>query len=101
MHLVRLFLPLQDNVGQAFPPGHYREIEQDLAGRFGGVTAHLEAPASGRWRDGGENHDDEIVIFEIVVPDADRSWWSSYRGQLEERFRQKRVLVTLQQIEIL
>lgn len=101
MQLVRLFLPLQDNDGQAFPPGHYRDIEQDLAQRFGGVTAHLEAPASGRWRDGGESHDDEIVIFEVVVPDADRSWWTSYRKQLEGKFRQKRILVTIQPIDIL
>lgn len=101
MHLVRLFLPLQDNAGQAFPPGHYRDIEQDLAKRFGGVTAHLEAPASGRWRDGGESHDDEIVIFEVVVQEADRGWWKTYREQLEYKFRQKSILVTLQQIEIL
>ncbi len=92
---------MQDNAGQAFPPAHYRDIEQDLASRFGGVTAHLESPASGRWRDGGQSHDDEIVIFEVIVPDADRAWWKSYRERLEGRFRQKRILVMLQQIEIL
>lgn len=101
MYLVRLFLPLQDNDRQPFPPGFYRRIEDELATRFGGVTAHLDVAASGRWRDGGENHDDAIVIFEVVLTDADRAWWAAYRESLALKFRQKSILVTLQQIEIL
>ena len=50
MFLMRFYLPLRDNAGEAFPPRMFREVEDELSRRFGGVTAHLEAPASGLWR---------------------------------------------------
>lgn len=61
----------------------------------------MEAPASGLWRESITTHADEIVIFEIILESADRAWWTAYRKQLEERFRQKSVMVFLQDIEVL
>ena len=76
-------------------------METLLSERFGGVTAHMEAPASGLWHEGGTTHADEIVIFEVILKSADRAWWSAYRQQLEVQFRQKSVMVFLQDIEVL
>ena len=100
MYLARFYLPLQDNDGTAFPAAMFKDIETELSQRFGGVTAHLEAPASGRWRDGGETHSDEVVIFEVLSSTIDRDWWQRYRERLERDFRQKRILIVLQQVEV-
>ena len=101
MNLIRLYLPLRDNSGNALDPALFKAVEQELSGRFGGVTAHMEAPASGLWRDGNVTHEDDIVIFEVMVDSVDTGWWSGYRRQLEDQFRQKKVLVLSQTVEIL
>jgi len=100
MRLVRFYLPLRDNAGEAFPAEMFRAIETELSGRFGGVTAHLESPASGLWRHGGEMHADDVVIFEGLSSEAERDWWSTYRDRLARDFRQKAVLMLLQPVEV-
>lgn len=101
MYLARFYLPLHDNDGQAFPSLMFRVVEAELSRRFGGVTAHLQSPASGLWRDGGTTHVDDVVIFEVILDEADRSWWSAYRARLERDFRQKRILLMLQPADVL
>jgi hypothetical protein len=44
---------------------------------------------------------DEVVIFEVIVEEMDRSWWTSYRERLERDFRQKRILLMLQPVEVM
>jgi hypothetical protein len=100
MHLVRLYLPVRDNAGQAFPVAMFRTIEAELSHRFGGVTAHLAAPASGLWRESGKLHADEVVIFEVLTDEADRDWWTAYRERLARDFRQKQILLMLQAVEV-
>jgi hypothetical protein len=100
MHLVRFYLPVRDNAGQAFPVPVFRAIESELSRRFGGVTAHLAAPASGLWRQSGKLHADEVVIFEVLTENIDRAWWTGYRERLERDFRQKHILLMLQAVEV-
>lgn len=100
MHLSRFYLPLRDNAGTPFSPNMFRAVERELSARFGGVTAHLQSPASGLWRDGGEVHADDVVIFEVLVSDWDRDWWAAYRDRLAHDFRQKSILILLQQVEV-
>jgi hypothetical protein len=38
MHLVELFLPLNDNSGRPFGPEIYAGVRQHLTERFGGLT---------------------------------------------------------------
>lgn len=78
----------------------FRAVEAELSRRFGGVTAHLQSPASGLWRDGGEIHSDDVVIFEVLVRDDDQGWWTAYRSRLAASFRQKSVLIMLQPVEV-
>ena len=101
MYLARFYLPLRDNAGEAFPSLMFRVVEAELSRRFGGVTAHLESPASGLWREHGTTHVDEVVIFEVMLDDVDRRWWSSYRERLERDFRQKRILLMLVPVEVI
>jgi hypothetical protein len=101
MYLVQILLPLYDNEGMALPKLEFRRVSGELAHKFGGLTAHTQAPAEGIWTE-GENTTpthDEIVIFEVMTDTLDRSWWADYRGQLERRFRQKEVVIRAQSIE--
>lgn len=92
-YLVQLLLPVQDNEGRPFGEDVLGPTRQELIDRFGGVTAYLRAPARGLWQgDDGVDRDD-IVIFEVMVEELDRSWWGRYREQLRQRFRQDELVV--------
>jgi hypothetical protein len=94
MFLVQILLPLYDNDGTPFAPDEYVKLRSELADRFGGVTAYTRAPARGVWKDvAGATARDDIVIFEVMVGDLDRPWWSSFRESLEDRFRQESIVV--------
>lgn len=100
MRLARFYLPLRDNTGEPFPSHMFRAVEHELSARFGGVTAHLQSPASGLWSDGGKVHADEVMIFEVLADDTDRDWWVAYRARLAQQFRQKSILIMLQPVEV-
>jgi hypothetical protein len=101
MHLIQLLLPLYDNDGAAFDPALYREIREELTGRFGGLTAFTRAPAEGHWEEDGRAAKDDIVVFEVMAEELDRTWWGGYRETLERMFRQDAIVVRSQQIEML
>ncbi|HEX2206113.1 MAG TPA: hypothetical protein VHG93_00405 [Longimicrobium sp.] len=94
MHVIEILLPLRDNEGTPFPRAALDRVRHELTERFGGVTAHLRAPAAGAWKDdeGGVARDD-VVIVEVMAHDVDRAWWSGYRRELESRFRQEEILI--------
>ena len=94
MYLVQILLPLYDNEGHAFEAGDYVRLRAELADRFCGVTSYTRAPARGVWKDevGGTSRDD-IVIFEVMTPELDRDWWTSFRKDLERRFHQDSLIV--------
>ena len=52
MHLFQILLPLTDNTGQPFTREDFDGVKEELASRFQGVTAYLQAPAEGLWRKG-------------------------------------------------
>jgi hypothetical protein len=72
MHLVQLLLPLYDNNKQHFLREEFNRVRDDLAERFGGVTAFSRSPAEGVWREGqGDVSHDEVVIFEVMTERLD------------------------------
>lgn len=94
MHLVEVYLPTSDNHGAPFPHEEFGRVRQELADRFGGVTAFMRSPAIGLWEDDdGQVHRDEIVAFEVMCESLDREWWREYREELGRRFRQREVVV--------
>jgi hypothetical protein len=100
MHLVQILLPLRDNDDRPFPRADFDRVNQELTDRFGGVTAYLRSPASGAWReDGGDVTHDDVAIIEVMDESLDRAWWTSYRHDLEHRFRQDEVLIRANEVE--
>jgi hypothetical protein len=101
VHLVQILLPLYDNAGAALPRALYERVREELAGRFGGLTAFTRAPAEGHWRDEGETRRDDIVVFEVMTDALDAAWWGAYRRELEGRFRQEAIVIRAQDIRLL
>lgn len=94
MHLVQILLPVSDNQGQAFSEELFEEVQSELIERFGGVTAHVGAPAEGLWADGrGRLALDRIVVFEVMVEAVDAAFWREYRTELETLFSQDEIVV--------
>jgi hypothetical protein len=99
MFLIELLLPLYDNEGRRFGAEEFDRVRDELAERFGGVTAFRRAPAEGVWREGGEVSRDRVCIFEVMADSLEREWWREYRAQLERRFRQEKIVVRATEFE--
>lgn len=100
MHLVQLFLPLNDNNHQPFPRAHFDAVRTELTERFGGVTAFVRSPAVGLWKEpGDEVLRNDVVLVEVMVGHLDRSWWSRFRESMEKTFCQEKVLIRASAIE--
>ena len=99
-YLVQILLPLYDNDGEQFGAAIFGEVRAELTDRFGGLTAHMRAPARGlRKTDDGTVSRDDIVILEVMATDLDRSWWRAYRERLEARFRQDAIVVRAMRVD--
>ena len=102
MQLIQVLLPIYDNTGAALPQHEFRRVREELTARFGGLTAFTRAPAEGLWKDDEERTTrDDIVLFEVMTEELDRDWWEAYRTDLERRFRQDRIVIRAQVIELL
>lgn len=99
MYLVQLLLPLYDNDGHPFPAAPYARLRAELTERFGGLTAYSRAPAEGVWEEGGERQRDDIVVYEVMVEQLDRAWWSGLRLRLERAFSQEELIVRAEAVE--
>lgn len=98
-HLVELLLPLSDGDGRRLPRALYDTTAAELTERFGGLTAHTRAPATGLWEERpGRTERDDIVIYEVMVDELDGEWWSSYRRTLEARFVQDELVIRAHEI---
>jgi hypothetical protein len=93
MHLFQILLPRADNTGRPFDREAFDRLKEDLAADFEGVTAYLQAPAEGLWREGGQTDNDDIVIFEVMTEEIDLQDWRRRRSELERRFRQDKVII--------
>ena len=101
MQLIQILLPLYDNAGEALPAELFTEVRQQLTDRFGGLTAYSRAPAQGLWKDEGETHHDDIVVFEVMAAELDAAWWGEYRRNLEAKFRQREIIIRAQETVVL
>lgn len=102
MHLIQIFLPLHDNGGKGFPSSHYLNIREEMTRRFGGLTAFTRAPAEGLWKDETNRlAKDDIVIFEVMIPELDETWWRAYKQSLERLFAQDEIVIRVQSIALL
>lgn len=91
MHLIQILLPTQHRDGRDVGAEAFAQVRDELAERFGGVTAYTRSPATGLWKSGAEVERDQVVMVEVVVDVFDRDWWARYRESLEDRFGQEEV----------
>ena len=101
MYLVQLLLPVRDNDGILFGTHLLEEVTLNLSKRFGGITAYTRAPAEGRWEASGTTHHDDMLVVEVMVAVIDKPWWIQFREHLERTFRQERIIIRAQAIELL
>lgn len=100
--MVQLLLPLWSNSGERFSKKLFDQVSKELIDRFSGLTAHVQAPASGLWeKEDGKTVHDEIIIYEVMVDNLDLPWWTEYRRLLETRFKQNKLIIRAQEITIL
>jgi hypothetical protein len=93
MYLIEVFLPLSYNVGKKIEPSKFRDLEETLTVKFGGVTVYARAPAFGSYDDGEQTKRDDIIVVEVMIDDFDRDWWLSLREELKQSFKQKEILI--------
>ena len=101
MHLIEIFLPLNDNDGRPFGARSYAAVRKHLTECFGGLTELGRSPAQGISADGGKKVRDDIIVFEVMAKDLDPVWWRSCRLHLEEKFCQDEIVVRASAVMIL
>ena len=101
MHLIQILLPVRDNDGKPFGPHPFEDVAFALSKKFGGITAYNRAPAEGRWETSGRIQHDDVLVVEVMVEAIDTAFWTAFRQQLEQTFRQERVIVRAQVITLL
>jgi hypothetical protein len=99
MYLLQILLPVLDNDGHEYSPDVFEAIAGDLTRAFGGLTSYTRSPAEGRWKEEERTSYDEIIVLEVMTPHFDRPWWKAFRAELEEKLRQKEVVIRAQPIE--
>jgi hypothetical protein len=99
MQLIQILLPLADNDGAPFPETLLRGLQEELAARFGGLTAFSRAPARGIWNRDGEKQRDDIVIVEVMADALDHAWWREFRRRWENNLRQEVLVIRAQAFE--
>jgi hypothetical protein len=93
MYLIQILLPLYDNDGREQPSELFGDVRRQLTEKFGGLTAYSRTPAQGLWKNEGETHRDDIVVFEVMADEFDKDWWGAYRRKLEQSFRQQEIVI--------
>jgi hypothetical protein len=95
MHLVQILVPVYDNAGQPFERELFDVMRARLMERFGGMTAFVQSPALGLWKDqhSGATTRDDMILIEVMVQRFEPEWWAAYRRELEQAFRQDEIVV--------
>lgn len=63
------------------------------------MTAFRLSSAEGTWKEDSEVISrDKVVTYEVMSDKLDYGWWSEYRSELEQRFRQDELIVRATQI---
>ena len=101
MYLIQILLPVYDNEGNKFEAEQYTKVRLELTEAYGGSTAYSRAPAEGLWHDSGLVKKDDIVIIEVMTPSLNKTWWTRYRKDLTERFKQEVLVIRAQKLETL
>lgn len=102
MKLLQLFIPLNDNSGNPYPPGHFSVLRKELLEKFGGVTIFRRQPVEGFWEqdDGNKVLKDDLIVYEVIADGIDDMYWKGLKARLEKILRQKELLIRYSDIDI-
>lgn len=91
MYLIQLLLPVTGNPDDV---ASFSMTREELADRFGGVTAYSRSPAQGIWiSPQGDKERDSVLMVEVFTETFDRAWWQAYQKTLASRFHQEEIHV--------
>lgn len=95
MQLIQILIPVFDNAGKRFDQSLFEAVRTQLIERFGGLTAFVQSPALGLWKDSesGTTTQDAMILIEVMSESLDHIWWSNYRRELEAVFRQDEIVI--------
>ncbi len=91
--LIQILLPLTDSQGEPWPSELHEQVKIKFTQEFGGMTAYVYSPAEGRWKDGGAQVEEDMVMYEVVTESLDTEWWAQYRTVLMSRFQQQDLMI--------
>lgn len=98
-----IYLPLTDNNAQPIADHLFRDVQQRLLGRFGGMTVQQrEFPLQGIWLGGGRIYLDLVIIMTVL--DFRRQGSTRFIAQLKQDllrgFEQLEILITEQPLRV-
>jgi hypothetical protein len=100
--LIQIYLPIYDAQGKTFSEASYEKIKTKLTEQFGGLTMYTRSPAVGLWKDDPQSTvKDDIVIYEVVAEELDQTFWSNYKNELKDQFKQDELLIRCSAITII
>jgi hypothetical protein len=100
--LIQIYLPLYDAQGNSFSEVDYEAVKIKLTEKFGGITMYTRSPATGLWKeDQDKTVKDDIIIYEVVAEGLDQNFWSNYKNELKDKFKQDELLIRCSAITII
>jgi inorganic pyrophosphatase len=90
---LELFLPVSKNDGGNFPDSHYSDLEKELTERFGGVTIYSRGAVEGKWKAKGASTSEPMVVYEVLLSELEKTYWTTLKKRLEKKFSQKEIMV--------
>jgi hypothetical protein len=101
---IEIYLPLDYNDGSAIPESKYVTLQQELLGRFGGVTSvQRQFPLQGVWQAETEIHHDRVVVFSVMDFRQGTQleclrYLERLKGRLKKKFDQLEILITVAEL---
>ena len=101
---IEVYLPLDYNDGRPIPESKYVSPQQELLGRFGGVTSvQRQFPLQGVWQSGTHVYHDRVVVFSVMDFRAGTQleslrYLERLKGRLKKKFDQLEVLITVEEL---
>jgi hypothetical protein len=100
--LIELFLPVYDQLGNAFAHKHYTAVRKKLEEKFVHVTSYSRVPATVMSDHGKENLPAQaFIVYEIMAADLDSTFWSKYKTTLVKTFGQDDVMIRCTAISVI
>lgn len=98
---VDILLPLSCNDGTPIEEEKFYQTDMDLSTRFGGCTALVPVKGTRVNPDDGTRYEDILSGFYVIAPNSQETFdfLREYKELFKERFDQKEIMMTWQDIK--